>query len=87
MLQLRKAGLKLSSKVVVKASQTLHSSWVAWLEVRNTPLKDESGKPRLFEGHTRYQAQCAAYRWYFPNSSEVPSSPEETRRLSENRRP
>jgi hypothetical protein len=71
MLQLRKTGLKLCEKSTLKASETKDGRWVAWLEVQGIPLNDEIGKPRLFEGHTRYQAQCAAYRWYFPDPANA----------------
>lgn len=71
MLELRKKGLKLSPKTALKASQTKDGLWVAWLEVKGTPISDNGGKPRLFEGHTRYQAQCAAYRWYFPDATQL----------------
>lgn len=64
MLQLRKAGLRLDSQVALKASQTQDGSWLVWLEIEGAPLTDERGKPKLFEGHTRYQAQCKAYQWY-----------------------
>lgn len=64
MLQLRKSGLKLSSDAMLKASQTPEGKWVVWLEMDGSPLVNELGKPRLFEGHTRYQAQCKAYKWY-----------------------
>ena len=71
MLELRKPGLRLSQKADIKASQTREGQWLAWLEVQGTPVSDEVGKPRLFHGHTRYQAQCAAYRWYFPNANRL----------------
>lgn len=69
MIQLRKAGLQVSSKASLKASQTKDGQWVVWMELRGEPVTDEAGRPRLFEGPTRYQAQCAAYRWFFPDAS------------------
>ena len=71
MLKLRQTGLRLSSQAALKTSQTPDGIWVAWLEVGEVPLKDKHGKPRLFEGHSRYQAQCAAYRWYYPEAKEA----------------
>lgn len=64
MLQVRKCGLKLTSQATMKASQTPCGEWVVWLELDGVPLADDAGKPKLFEGHTRYQAQCKAYKWY-----------------------
>jgi hypothetical protein len=64
MIQVRKAGLKLTSQAAMKASQTPDGSWVVWLELKGAPLTDNLGKPKLFEGPTRYQAQCKAYKWY-----------------------
>lgn len=64
MLQVRKAGLKLTSQASMKASQTPDGNWVVWLELNGSPLTDDQGKPKLFEGPTRYQAQCRAYKWY-----------------------
>lgn len=70
-LQLRKSGLRVSPKASLKASQTRDGQWVVWLEFKGLPITDDTGLPRLFEGPTRYQAQCAAYRWYFPESSSL----------------
>jgi len=64
MLQLRKCGLRLTTQASMKASQTPDGSWLVWLELDGRPLTDETGRPRVFEGPTRYQAQCKAYRWY-----------------------
>lgn len=64
MLKIRKAGLKLTSQASMKASQTRDGNWVVWLELEGSPLTDDLGKPKLFEGPTRYQAQCKAYKWY-----------------------
>ncbi len=64
MLQLRKCGLRLTTQASMKASQTPEGSWLVWLELDGRPLTDEIGQPRVFEGPTRYQAQCKAYRWY-----------------------
>lgn len=71
MFKLRKSGLRVSGKARLRASQTSQGKWVAWLEVQGEPVGSEGGKPKLFEGHTRYQAQCKAYRWYFPNSPSL----------------
>jgi hypothetical protein len=64
MIQVRKAGLKLTSQAAMKASQTPDGNWLVWLEQEGKPLNDDLGKPKLFEGPTRYQAQCKAYKWY-----------------------
>ena len=71
-LQLRKAGLELTSQTKLRASETNNGNWVAWVEVSGVPVNDKkSGKPLLFEGPTRYQAQCAAYRWLNPEASSL----------------
>lgn len=75
LLTLRQSGLSLGSRVGLKTSRTQDGQWVAWIEFDGEPLVAESGKPRLFEGPTRYQAQCRAFRWYSPEktfSSLVP---------------
>jgi len=64
-MKLRKRGLSVSGSqnLEIKASQTKEGTWLAWLELDGEPLLDQNSKPRLFEGFTRYQAQCAAHRW------------------------
>lgn len=69
MPSLRKKGLSLTPEAGLKASRTPEGFWVAWIERDGTPITCESGKPRLFEGSTRYQAQCSAFRWYCPENS------------------
>lgn len=66
MPSLRKRGLSLTPEAGLKTSRTPDGQWVAWIERDGSPITCESGKPRLFEGCTRYQAQCSAYRWYCP---------------------
>ena len=70
MPSLRKRGLSLTPEAGLKTSRQPDGRWVAWIERDGTPITcEESGKPRIFEGSTRYQAQCSAYRWYCPESS------------------
>lgn len=71
MLQLRKSGLRVSGKANLKASETKDGKWVAWMELQGIPVSNDSGRPLLFEGSTRYQAQCAAYRHFFPEASPL----------------
>ena len=66
MLALRKSGLSLDPEVAAKTSQTKDGYWVAWIERAGRPVVCESGKPKLFEAPSRFQAQCQALRWYAP---------------------
>lgn len=68
MLSLCKKGLRLGSEAGLKTSRTQDGQWVAWIELDGQPLTGDTGKPKLFEGPTRYQAQCRAFRWYSPES-------------------
>lgn len=69
MLSLRKKGLSLTPEAGLKTSRTPDGLWVAWIERDGTPITCEFGKPRLFEGCTRYQAQCSAFRWFCPEQA------------------
>ena len=60
---LRKMGLELAPGVMLRTSEQPCGGWVAWIEQDNSPLEITAGTPRLFEGATRYQAQCEAMRW------------------------
>lgn len=71
MPSLRKKGLRLTSEAGLKTSRTPDGQWVAWIEQDGSPVTCESGKPRLFEGSTRYQAQCSAFRWYCPENTLI----------------
>lgn len=66
---LRKMGLELAPGVMLRTSEQPGGGWVAWIEQDNAPLEITSGSPRLFEGATRYQAQCEAMRWIRSDSS------------------
>lgn len=69
MPSLRKRGLSLTPEAGLKTSRTPDGQWVAWIERDGAPITCEAGKPRLFEGSTRYQAQCNAFRWYCPEKA------------------
>lgn len=70
MPSLRKKGLSLTAEAGLKTSRTPDGHWVAWIERDGEPITCEnSGKPRLFEGSTRYQAQCSAFRWFCPEQA------------------
>lgn len=71
MTLLRKRGLRVTPDTGMKASRTIDGHWVAWIEQDGTPVTGESGQPRLFEGSSRYQAQCRAYQWYCPGATFV----------------
>ena len=68
---LRKMGLELAAGVMLRTSEQPGGSWVAWIEQDGAPLEITAESPRLFEGATRYQAQCEAMRWIRADSSCV----------------
>ena len=66
---LRKMGLELAGGVMLRTSEQPDGGWAAWIEIDGDPLEITSGSPRLFEGATRYQAQCEAMRWIRSDST------------------
>jgi hypothetical protein len=60
---IRKRGFELERGVSLLLSRTSNGGWSAWIEYLHEPLRDSDGNPRLFEGSSAYQAQCAAIQW------------------------
>ncbi len=78
MRSLRKKGLEVAPGISVRASETQDGEWLAWVEREGEPMMQAPDQPRLFSGHTRYQAQCAAVKWL--RADEGVSSAKPTRK-------
>lgn len=63
---LRRKGFEVGPGVVLVARRAPEGHWAVWAEFEGCPIGPE-GHPRLFEGATRFQAQCDAIRWLEAN--------------------
>lgn len=67
--QIGVVGLTIGPGAALKSRQADDGSWFAWIEVEKRSVETSGGQARVFNAPTRYQAQCQAYRWFYPESS------------------
>ena len=58
----------------MRASETRQGGWLAWIERNGEPIMVSEDRPRIFDGPTCYQAQCAAVKWLRGESRETSKS-------------